>query len=324
MIHITNSKGRAEHAELLMGAEGTVANLINAATTKKDDFERILEGTKEIQELKLPWIEDFQSQGLMVPVAITDTVISKQYNYDFDPASIGIEYAPMGDDESRFGLTSTPNPIIWKDFSVPWRQEGFNYKTEVGRNRGLRQVAEKGDSVLFEGDTDIAVTINGSLQKLYGLASHPSVTEVTISDWTSATTSLLTNVNSMMNAFYVTNKVTLGPSSVMMYVASNFWTLLRQQAFSAKGDNSFYAQILADYPEIIDIKPAPSLTTKEVVMVLMEPEYVQFGMAQAPVVIPHVKDVSIAPMRWTAYMVGAPLIHVDANGLTGIVHGVQA
>jgi hypothetical protein len=83
-------------------------------------------------------------------------------------------------------------------------------------------------------------------------------------------------------------------------------------------------QILADHPEIKDVKPLSELSDGTVVMVVLMPEYIQLAQAQAPVIVPHLKTVELQSKVFTAYACMAPIIHVDNNGLTGLVVGSTA
>lgn len=319
---VTNQlDARVDHAERIQNAREMIAKITNATTVRKDDFEQILAGVKMLQELELPGIMDLKSRGLVVGASITDTIVTQEYELDLGDASQGMEYGPEGADQTRFGYVSTPNPLIWKDFQVPFRQEGFNYKSQIGGSRAMRKVMEAYENNLFNGNSNISVTVDGTARVLYGYTNHPNRATETISDWASATTNTLANVRSMLDEMFNTNKITPAPGSIMMYVATNLWMPLTTDAFSAKGDRSFREQILYRHPEIADIKPSTKLTASNVVMVSMQPDHVALAEAQAPVVIPHIKTVDLAPMKWTAYACGVPIIYVDGNSKTGIVHG---
>ena len=318
---IGNTEDRVDAAHSVKGAPEVWASLINAGTVRKDDFEGLQTELKMIQERTLVAVQDLISAGLTFPEAIFHTVVSTENVQDMDDAKVDINTAQLGNDDTVFGITSVPLPIIHKTFSIPWRQEGLDYKRSTGVNRALRKIMEASDNLVVNGDSSIAVTVNGALQTLYGYTSHPNRTTRTITDWVAATTSLLSDVNNMLSDMFNTNKITAELGSINMYVSNSIWMILRQQAFSAKGEQTFMAQILKDYPEIGSIRPLESLTTKNVLMIYMRPESVQLAIAASPVVVPHVKQVTIAPQTFTGYAVWTPIIHVDSAGLTGVVHG---
>lgn len=319
-IFVAN-KQRASHEGHLESVYQTWKDVINESTLRKEDFERILEELKMIQEHTLVAVTDLRSRGLVVGTSISDMVVSVEDVSDMEDANVDMNTVQLNADDTVFDITSVPQPIIHKSYRVPWRQEGFGYKNSVGNNRAMRKVLEKYDSLVVNGDSSISITINGAAWPIYGYTTQPNRTTDTISDWTAATTNLLSDVNGLFDKLFNTNKITATAGSVMMYVANDLWTVLRQQAFANKGQLTFFDQIKQDYPELIDIKPLESLASKNVLLVVLQSEFVQLGEAVSPVIVPHTKKVAIAPQDFTGYAVGTPILKQDSNDLTGIVHG---
>lgn len=328
---------RAELAAHVMGAYGAWANLINsktlvhnvssdgqtfsnAVTVRKDDFERILDALKEIQRLSLHAVMDLRDRGLTVPTSITDMIVGSENVSEMEPAQNSMNIVQLESNKTQFAATYAPQPIVHHTHNIDWRQN-FGYKVTTGNRESMRKVMERSETNLVNGDSTIQVRANGANQVLYGYTSHPNRTTVPVDDWAVSTTNLLANVNSMMAAMYATNKIEGGPGSMMLYVPTNAWMVLRNQAFSAKGEMTFYKQILNDYPEIADIRPLIDLATGNPVLVYMAPSSVQLSIAQEPITVPHIKTLDLLPQLFTTYAVWTPLFHVDVNGLTGIVQG---
>lgn len=321
LIFQGNAKERHDHASNIVGAFDKWEGLINASTLKKDDFEGMRDEIKRIQELNLVAAQDLITKGLTFDETVMHTVVTVHNELDMSDAKRSINPTQLTGDQSGFGLTSVPLPIIHKTFEIPWRQEGFNYKQSTGFGRTMRKIMESSNDLVVNGDTSIQININGANQPIYGYTSHPNAASVTITDWAAATTSILSDVQKLWNAMFTTNKVPPRAGSLTMYVPTDYYSVLRNQAFANKGELTFEQQILRDYPEIEAIKPDPSLATQNVVLVAMMPEYVQLAVAQSPIIVPHVKEVSIMPQFFTGYAVWTPFIHVDANNKTGVVHG---
>lgn len=294
----------------------------NANTTdRQEDFEQVMDRLKLIQERELMLAGDLISAGLTVDADVTSTVITVDNEADMGEARVDLNVALLDDDQTTYGQTSTPNPIIHKSYNIPFRQEGFSYKRTSGEGRSMRAVMDKTESIVTNGDTSIVVTINGAAQTLSGYTTHSDRTTRTISDWTTATTDVLKDVRDMLSDLFVTNGITARPGSVNMYVANNLWiAVLREDAFAGKG-GTFMEEILRQNPEIGAIKPAEKMTDDEVVLVVMEDQYVQLAVSQTPIVVPHIKTAALQPQRFTTYAIWAPIIHVDSNSKTGIVHG---
>jgi len=93
---------------------------------------------------------------------------SGQVNVSLDGRSKGRPDQPV------FAYHGTPLPIIDSPFSYGWRQvaaastEGFQIDA-AGRMNSMRKIAEKAESLMLNGDTDIVV----GADPLYGLRTHP-------------------------------------------------------------------------------------------------------------------------------------------------------
>jgi len=292
----------------------------NAATVRKDDFERIIAALKEVQRHDLVAVADLRSRGLVENTRITDTVVGVENTSEMEAAQNSMNVAQLGMNKSVYAQTYTPNPIVHHTHGIDWRQN-FGYSVTNGNKESMRKVMERSEANVVNGDSTLVVRFNGANQVMYGYTSHPNRTTVAVDDWAVSTTNLLANVNSLMSAMYNTNKIKAARGTIIMYVPTNSYMVLRQQAFSNKGDMTFEQQILTSYPEIAKIEPLPDLATGNPLLVYMKPQHVSLAISQAPVTVPHLKNLEILPQLFTTYAVWTLIIHVDSNSLTGIVQG---
>lgn len=298
-------------------------NISNATTTFRDDFSRIMTQVKMIQERSLIAAQDLISAGLSFSEDIKTMLVGVEDEEDFSDAVVSMNPTQEVNDESRYNATYTPMPVIEKGYRIQWRQD-FDYKRDTGFRRAIRKVMVASNNIVMNGHANIVVNFNGVANTISGYTNLSGrTTTVITTSWATATTSILADVKLMMAGMWNTNKV---PKDVplIMYVPTDYWIPLQDDYSAAKGDRTFMEQILRKYPSIRDIRPDPSLATANVVLVAMDSEYVQLATAQMPIVVPHVKQVSIAPQDFTCYAVWVPILKTDSNGLTGVVHASTA
>lgn len=322
LAHVANWEQNWDR-EIARQAKDPAFNLVPNATLREDDFKAIQEGFKDLQRHQLVGISDIQERGLAFSESIYKTIVQVHDVSEMEPAEIGLNPTKFDNDDTVYGTNAVPLPIIHKTFTVPYRQEGFDYKREKGSTEAMRQVLEKSDDLVFNGDSNISVVVNGALAPVYGYTTQPNRTTGSMSDWSAATTNVLANVSSMWESMVNTNKLGLRAKSLVLYLPYDFWTPLKDDAFSAKGDRSFEEQILKRYPSIAKIQPTESLTggaSGEAVLVSLEASNVQMAVAQSPIVVPHQKTMPLQGQRFTAYAAWTPFLHEDSNSLTGIVH----
>jgi hypothetical protein len=323
---ITNvSADYSDHITQVGAGDHIWERLINANTVRKDEFELILEEIKQIQELDLIATQDLIDMGLTIPASISDTQISVQDEEDADDAITSMNPVQPSVDETRTNISSVPMPVIMKSYRTAWRQEAFAWKSMQGLRRATRKVMEKSDGLVANGDSNITVTFNGTQTTLQGYTTLTNRATTTITTaWSTATTSILADVKAMTGAMIGTNKISSRPGSQMLYIPTLYENPINDTAFSNKGDRSFREQILHQYPQIKDIRTLTSLAADNVVLVAMDSQYVELAVAQQPIMVPHVKEVSIMPQDATVYAVWVPVLKTDANSLTGVVHATTA
>jgi hypothetical protein len=128
----------------------------------------------EVQRTTLRVFNDLSS-SVSMPMPIGKLVHHFQTVSDSGSVNISLDGRSKGrTDQPVFAYHGTPLPIIDSPFSYGWRQvaaastEGFQLDA-AGRMNSMRKIAEKAESLMLNGDTDIVV----GADPLYGLRTHP-------------------------------------------------------------------------------------------------------------------------------------------------------
>ena len=313
-----NSKVIARNSR---AAEG-VANALhtNSTTLRHEDFLVIQEMLTEVRRRKLNGITDLKEAGLTFPVSIGDQIVGTENINEFTDAEQ--EQNPTGydNDDTVFTETYVPNPITHKTFGVPWRQQGFNYKSSAGLKESMRKVAERLEETLFNGNPNIKVSFGGSTQSIYGYTTHPDRGTATISDWSNPANydvihkEVIANIGSMF-----ADQGGVEMDSVILYFPKNFKEAMDQDYSSLKGDLTV-ADRIKKIPEIKDVKFGEKLADSNVVYVEMSDRTVQLAVASDIVSVPHVKTNPMASQFLTTYAAMVQIIKADSAGNTGILH----
>ena len=169
------------------------------------------------------------------------------------------------------------------------------------------------ESMLFAGDTSIVVDQSGTGTPLYGYTTHPNRSTETVTNWATATTSVLSDVQKLrkkMNAV-----ATPDADSCILYVPYNWYTAIAEDAFANKGDLTFIDRI-KNYPEIKDVKPTKFLTDA-VVLVELRDRTIQLAEASDIITVPHVRMNDLDGQTFTTFSACTPLIKSDRNSKTG-------
>lgn len=313
---VVNAKGDIiEHAddkaELVHNADGTV---------RHEDFLTIQETIIEVRRRALNGISDLlAAPGMRVSAAITDQLIGFENINEFQAASQEMNPTRYDNNDTVFTEDYTPNPITHSSFSVPWRQQGFDYKGSLGMSESVRQVSERLEETLFNGNSNISVSFNSSNHVIYGYTTHPNRGVDTISDWTLPANSeaVITETNTAIGLMFA-DQGGVSNDSLTLYVANDIWTNF-QNDFKANSDKSIM-QRLMEIAQISAVKPGEKLASKTAVLVEMLPRTVQLGVAQDIISVPHTKTNPMAPQWMTTYAAMVQHIKVDANNKTGIMH----
>mgnify|MGYP003664927735 FL=1 len=317
---LVNEKGavvarNSKSSELVKNALYT-----NASTLRHEDFLVIQEMITEVRRRKLNGITDLKEAGLTFPVSIGDQIVGTENINEFTAANQEQNPTSYDNDDTVFAETYVPNPITHKTFGVPWRQQGFMYKSSAGLRESIRKVAERLEETLFNGNAAIKVSFGGSTQSLYGYTNHPSRGTATILDWSNVANNdaivneVITNIGSMF-----ANQGGVEMDSVVLYFPKNFKSAMDRDYSTVKGDLTV-AERIKKIPEIKDVKFAEKLADSNVVYVEMSDRTVQLAVASDIVSVPHVKTNPMASQFLTTYAAMTPIIKVDSAGNTGILH----
>jgi hypothetical protein len=333
---------RSELVDLVHVAPGKMAELMNhaqanpdavlrnaaASTLREDDYKVILDRVKELQKLRLVGMESLMSRGLSVSTSLEDMIVQKEYVLDIGEAERSMNPTQFSDNDTNYGFTVTANPITHLTWSLARRQQGHDYKRTIAESLAMRKVMESLEYMLFKGDSSINVVVNGTAATVYGYLNAPGKADVTISNWFSAQTDVLSDARALVDAFSTTLKISPAVGGLEMYIPYTINKILDGDAFTSKGDRSFKEQILKQNPEIGAIKPTEQLTgtdtSCQIVLQNMDASNIELATAQTPTVLPHIKSVDLEPQKWTAMACMVPLFHVDANGNGGTVVGATA
>jgi len=289
-------------------------------TLRHEDFLTIRDVIVEVRRRKLNGITDLEEAGLSFNVDIGEQLVGFENVNEFREAVQEMNPETYENNDSVFSEFYVPNPITHQSWSVPWRQQGFDYKRSVGLRESVRQVSEKLEDVLFNGNTSVVVNFQGTLFPLYGYTTHPNRGMDTISDWT-----LLANrdkiieeaVDQIGQMWSLQGGV--GNDSVVMYVANDVWNAF-QNDYNSQFPSKMVLNRLLDIAQIKEVKPAEKLASKQVVLVEMDSRTIELAKASDIITVPHVKTDPLQPQVSTTYAAMVAQIKQDSNGITGIRH----
>ena len=295
---------------------------------RHEDFLVIQDKVLEVRRRKLNGIADLMAAGLSFGVDIGEQLVGFENINEFQEAEQ--EMNPDGtyqNNDTSFGVAYVPNPITHQSFSVPWRQKGFDYKRSLGMTEAIRQVSEKLEDMLFNGNTSIVANFNGANQPLYGYTTHPDRGTGTISDWTLTTAAGLAaivpeTVEQVGLMFSAQGGVS--NDSVVMYVANDIWTNLQNdykvESTDTAGSGMMVVERIKKIAQIKDVKPAEKLAAGQVMLVEMEERTIQLAIASDVIAVPHQETSPMMPQVMTIYAAMVPQIKSDSNNNTGIRH----
>jgi hypothetical protein len=291
-----------------------------ASTLRHEDFLVIQDMITEVRRRKLNGIADLQAAGLTFPVAIGDQIVGCEQINEFDDALQEQNPGGFDNNDTVFTETYVPNPITHKSFSVPFRQQGFAYKSSAGLKETMRKVAERLEETLFNGNAAIKVSFGGSVQSIYGYTNHPSRGTASISDWSViANNDLIVQevIDSIGKMFAEQGGVEMG--SVILYFPKNFKGAMDRD-YKAGFPSKSVADRIKDIPEIKDVKFAEKLADDNVIFVEMSDRTIQLAVASDIVSVPHVKTNPMASQVMTTYAAMVQIIKADSAGNTGVLH----
>lgn len=305
---ITNG---ADKQALVTNANGTV---------RHEDFMVIRGMVIEVRRRSLNGISDLRAGGLSFQANIGDQLVGFENVNEFKAAEQHMNPNSFDNNDTVFTEDFVPNPITHSTFSVPWRQQGFDYKRSLGLAESLRQTAERLEETLFNGNANISVTFNGTGFPIYGYTTDPKRGTGTISNWTAgASQGLIVNELIDQIGLMWAGQGGIANNSVVVYVANDIWNVL-QKDYNTTNPSKTILDRMKDIAQVKDVKPAEKLASTQVVLVEMEKRTVELAIASDIVVIPHTKLNAMAPQVLTTYAAMVQKIKADNVGNTGVRH----
>lgn len=302
-------------------ASAVASELKTNATVRHEDFLTIQDMVTDVRRRTLNGISDLEAAGLTFPVGIEEQLVGTENINEFDEASQDMNPNVSSNNDTNYAEVYTPNPITHLGFSVPWRQQGFDYKRSAGLRESMRQVAERLEETLFNGNSSISVSFGGSSYPIYGYTTHPDRGTITITDWSNTVNNdaIVDEVISSVNQMF-SSQGGVEMNSVVLYYPKNFKAAMDRDYVSGFPSKTVRERIM-DIPEIKDVKFAEKLANSNVVFVEMNPRTIQLAKASDMIAVPHTKVSPMENQTVTTYAAMVQIIKSDSNGNTGILHG---
>ena len=314
--HVVNAKG-----EVIERNDDKLALVTNAnGTLRHEDFLVIRDMVIEVRRRRLHGINDLKEAGLTFTAALGDQLVGFENVNEFKEAEQDMNPNSYDNNDTVFTEDFVPNPITHSTFTIPWRQTGFDYKRSLGMAESLRQIAERLEETLTNGNANVAVSFNGTVFPIYGYTTDPNRGTGTISDWTDpAKRDLIVDecideIGSMW-----TDQGGIANDSVIVYVANDIWNVL-QKDYDSTNPSKPIMDRLKDIAQVKDVKPLEKLASTNVVLVEMERRTIELAIASDIVTVPHIKTNPMESQRLTGYAAMVQKIKSDNVGNTGVRH----
>lgn len=303
---------------------GQVIN--NNGALHYEDHKRMLDDVEAVRKYMPTAFSTLSAvPGITVPVSITDTLIGYQNMNQFD-AQTSMDGSNRKTNQSNYQYNWVPQPIYHCDFEIPWRQNGFGYKTTDGTSEGTTEVMLERDKVMINGDSNINISVNGQAAPLYGLSNSPFTNAVPggISDWNVPAN--LVNAHKEIIALLAegySDQVSMNiPNTVIMFVANDFYPLLENDYSDDKGDRTVRERIEA-ITAIKEIQPCQWLPDGSVLLVEAMSRTIRIAQSTDITVVPKIRTHEMEPMKMTIMAASTPQVRADRNGNTGIIFATQ-
>lgn len=291
-------------------------------TLRKDEWKAFDEQLVEVNASRLRGVADLIAAGLTrnVPNSFGKTLFEYERIGEISPALVSLDgMVNTENDRPEFDVAAVPLPITHKDFWINLRTltasrtRGEALDTTMVRMAG-RVIAEKQEEMLFLGSK----TFGG--YPIYGYTTHPQRATVAFSgglNWGNASKTgeqYLTDVFTMITALE-TNGYTAGP--YWIYTPTDASVRLDAD-FKANSDRSIRERLLG-VDRIAGIGVTDKLPTGNVIMVQATDDVVTLLQGEPLQTIQW--DVNGGmQVNFKALQIQVPLIRVNANSKTGLVH----
>ena len=227
----------------------------------------------EVQRTTLRVFNDLSS-SVSRPMPIGKLVHHFQTVSDSGSVNVSLDGRSKGrTDQPVFAYHGTPLPIIDSPFSYGWRQvaaastEGFQLDA-AGRMNSMRKIAEKAESLMLNGDTDIVV----GADPLYGLRTHPRRNTRTTAQALNGATGAqwLTTITKTLKLLHDDNF----KSPATIYLNFDDWFYATSTEFTA-GYPKTIAQRVLELGGLRDVIDADSINPGEVIAVVKDRSVLQ-------------------------------------------------
>jgi hypothetical protein len=306
---------------LARNSDKSKLEIVTNATLRHEDYQVIREALVEPRRKALVGIEDLM--GLSFGVSIGEEMVGFENYNKFRAAKQEMNPGKGSyvNNDSDFERSYVPNPITHASFQVPMRQGQFDYKSSVGLSETARVVAERLETTLFNGNSDVSISIAGTAYPIYGYTTHPNRGTGTISDW-----AIIANIDSIIPEMTAelgamnNEQGGIRNNSVMVYVASDVAAILENDYKAANPTSRTVLERMKMLSKVKDVKESIDLADGEVVLVEMERRTVELAVASDIIVVPHTKTSPFMPTEMTTYAAMVHQIKVDRDDLTGVRH----
>lgn len=319
---IYNGQARGRVASMLLANEMKVNTLRTNDTLRHEEWQAIDQTVVDICRQRMVGVQDLVSRGLTYNITngLGTMVLAYEDMSDMSAAEITMDAATRkGNDRIVYDLKQLPLPITHKAFQISTRV--LNASRRLGQPLdttqaaiAARKVSEMIETILFTGGSNL--TFGGGT--IYGYLDYPNRNTVDLStNWDDSPSdgeSILDDVRAMKQASI--DGKHYGPW--VLYVPTNYETVLDEDYSSSKGTNTIRQRIL-DVAGISDVKVADYLTDDNVLLVEMIPETVRMIMGMQPTNVEWQTEGGMI-FHFMVMAIMVPQIRADQDGNCGIVH----
>ena len=291
-----------------------------------DDNVLTTEQTIKLRRKALVGVSDLLDNGLVRPASLMDLFVRYHNMNGFTDAKSSMNPITGQLDQTNYKPVLTPLPILFKDWFIPFRQDGFSYKNNDGASEANRKVMELLEEMLFNGLDNISIDVGGSAAKLYGYTNSPNTITSTISDWTDTANlkKVVPDTVNLLKEMEEQASISLMNKNVMMYVSSDLSVDPMVNDYNPDYPSNVVIERLRQIPQIMDVKSSPNVPAGSVVLVEMDERTIEMGVAQDVVNVPWTRTQPMENQRFTTFAAMCPIIKKPREGKTGVLFATIA
>ena len=222
-------------------------------------------------------------------------------------------------DQPLIDYHGTPLPIWDTTFSFGWRQmlaaqtEGENLDDDARMN-GMRRIAEKGEDIALNGDTEIVV--GGA--PLYGLRTHPNRATRSTGATLNGATGVEWNAEIVATLKLLHNMNVRAPATI--YLNWDDWFYASNTDYSTQYPNKTILQRVQEIAGVGSIVPASKVPANEIIAVVKNRELIQVLNGMPMSTRAKFRANPEDDYDFLIMMAAAVEIKFDANGQCGVAH----